>query len=226
MKVITPDTYDDDGYPIEKGLMDLAMGTIEPGLKCKTCGGKVDTCPGHFGHIELALPVIHIGFTKEIYSILNATCANCGRIRLTEDTIKDYKERINAIKSKLVDVEYDDLVNEAESEASDISICPYCHYENKKITLEKPTTFREEGRKLTPKEIRERFEKIPDDDLILLGLEPGVARPEWMILTVFPVPPVNVRPTITLETGERSEDDLTHKLVDIIRINQIGRAHV
>ena len=47
-----------------------------------------------------------------------------------------------------------------------------------------------------------------------------VARPEWMILTVLPVPPVTVRPSITLETGERSEDDLTHKLVDILRINQ------
>ena len=34
------------------------------------------------------------------------------------------------------------------------------------------------------------------------------------------MPPVNVRPIITLETGERSEDDLTHKLVDIMRINQ------
>lgn len=41
-----------------------------------------------------------------------------------------------------------------------------------------------------------------------------------MILTVLPVPPVTVRPSITLETGERSEDDLTHKLVDILRINQ------
>jgi len=41
-----------------------------------------------------------------------------------------------------------------------------------------------------------------------------------MILTVLPVPPVTVRPSITLESGQRSEDDLTHKLVDIIRINQ------
>ncbi len=41
-----------------------------------------------------------------------------------------------------------------------------------------------------------------------------------MVLTVLPVPPVTVRPSITLETGVRSEDDLTHKLVDIIRINQ------
>jgi DNA-directed RNA polymerase subunit A' len=41
-----------------------------------------------------------------------------------------------------------------------------------------------------------------------------------MILTVLPVPPVTVRPSVTLESGERSEDDLTHKLVDVIRINQ------
>jgi len=34
------------------------------------------------------------------------------------------------------------------------------------------------------------------------------------------VPPVTVRPSIILETGIRSEDDLTHKMVDIIRVNQ------
>ena len=36
-KVITADTYDDDGFPIPMGLMDLHMGVIEPGLRCKTC---------------------------------------------------------------------------------------------------------------------------------------------------------------------------------------------
>jgi len=36
----------------------------------------------------------------------------------------------------------------------------------------------------------------------------------------LPVPPVTVRPSIILETGIRSEDDLTHKMVDIIRVNQ------
>jgi DNA-directed RNA polymerase subunit A' len=220
VKVITPDTYDDDGYPIEKGLMDPSMGVIEPGLKCKTCGGKVDQCPGHFGHIELAMPVVHIGFIKEIYLILSSTCGNCGRVKLSDDKISEYLKKIQESNNKLRDIDYEDIVSEIESEASEVVICPHCHFENKKISLDKPTTFREEGKKLTPKEIRERFEKIPNDDLILVGLDPKVARPEWMILTVFPVPPVNVRPTITLETGERSEDDLTHKLVDVIRINQ------
>lgn len=68
--------------------------------------------------------------------------------------------------------------------------------------------------------IRERLEKIPDSDLELLGWDPKFARPEWAVLTVLPVPPPQVRPSIQLETGQRSEDDLTHKLVDIVRVNE------
>ena len=48
-------------------------------------------------------------------------------------------------------------------------------------------------------------------------MDPSATRPEWFVITVLLVPPVNVRPSITLESGERSEDDLTHKLVDIMR---------
>ncbi len=221
VKVITADTYDDDGFPIDKGLMDLHMGVIEPGLRCKTCGGKVDECPGHFGHIELAMPVIHVGFVKNIKNYLDATCRECGRIKLKDDEIEIYKQKIEEAKKMGASpmqlfVIYKKIIDEAASRP----ICPHCGAEQKKITLDKPTTFREEGRKLTPKEVRERLERIPDEDLPLLGINPETARPEWMVLTVLPVPPVNVRPTITLETGERSEDDLTHKLVDIIRINQ------
>jgi len=43
---------------------------------------------------------------------------------------------------------------------------------------------------------------------------------KWAILMSLLVPPVTVRPSIILESGERSEDDLTHKLSDIIRANQ------
>jgi DNA-directed RNA polymerase subunit A' len=74
--------------------------------------------------------------------------------------------------------------------------------------------------KLMPSDIRDWFEDIPDEDIEVLGMNPARSRPEWMILTVLPVPPVTARPSITLDNGQRSEDDLTHKLVDIIRINQ------
>ncbi|MGC9116474.1 MAG: DNA-directed RNA polymerase subunit A', partial [Conexivisphaera sp.] len=57
------------------------------------------------------------------------------------------------------------------------------------------------------------------DDYRLLGYDPNSAKPEWFVLQVLPVPPVAMRPSITLESGVRSEDDLTHKLVDVVRTN-------
>ncbi|MFW9944197.1 MAG: DNA-directed RNA polymerase subunit A', partial [Candidatus Sifarchaeia archaeon] len=74
--------------------------------------------------------------------------------------------------------------------------------------------------RLTPIDIRSRLENISDEDYALLGINASAARLEWAILTVLPVPPVTVRPSITLESGVRSEDDLSHKSIDIIRINQ------
>ncbi|MHB8360781.1 MAG: DNA-directed RNA polymerase subunit A', partial [Thermoplasmataceae archaeon] len=221
VKVITADTYDDDGYPIERGLMDLHMGVIEPGLKCATCGGKVDECPGHFGHIELAMPVVHVGFIKEIKTLLESTCKSCGRIKLTEDEIKSYGQLLN--EQTFNELDPDGLASKSKKitdQCTQRLVCPHCGVQQIKVILDKPTTFREEGIKITPKEIRERLERIPDPDLVFFGLNKEVARPEWMVIMVLPVPPINVRPSITLETGERSEDDLTHKLVDIIRISQ------
>ncbi|MGA1793152.1 MAG: DNA-directed RNA polymerase subunit A' [Thermoplasmatota archaeon] len=222
-KIITADTYDDDGFPIDMGLMDPRLGVIEPGLKCKTCGKKVDECPGHFGHIDLAMPVIHEGYTKLIKEMLSATCRSCGRVKLPLDRIQQYQDRLKDVGNiALNPFHFQALSSQIRSEAVGISQCPFpdCGEMSKNITLDKPTTFREEGHKLTPKEIRERLERIPDDHLPYLGLNPEVSRPEWMVLTSLPVPPVTVRPSITLESGDRSEDDLTHKMVDVLRINQ------
>ena len=220
-KIITADTYDDDGFPIDMGLMDPHLGVIEPGLRCKTCGHKVDECPGHFGHIDLAMPVIHVGFVKEIKKLLQSTCRSCGRLLLTEAQAKEYKEAMEMVEEMGGDTMDVRLVTkETAKDASSRPVCPHCGAEQLKITLDKPTTFREDGHKLTPKEVRERLERIPDGDLIPLGIDPNACRPEWMILTALPVPPVTVRPSITLESGDRSEDDLTHKLVDVLRINQ------
>ncbi len=222
-KIITADTYDDEGYPIDMGLMDPHMGVIEPGLRCKTCGCKVDECPGHFGHIDLAMPVIHVGFIKDIKMLLESTCCQCGRLMLSEDQIKSRLESMEKMEEYGGDtVEFKNYSKETAKDASGKAVCPYCNAEQIKIKLDKPTTFREvnDNHKLTAKEVRERLERIPDDDLRALGIDPETCRPEWMVLTALAVPPVTVRPSITLDSGDRSEDDLTHKLVDVLRINQ------
>ncbi|MDP2217726.1 MAG: DNA-directed RNA polymerase subunit A' [Methanolobus sp.] len=216
--IVTADTYDDDGYPIDMGLMDLRLGVIDPGLKCKTCGSRAGECPGHFGHIELVAPVIHVGFNKTIRKALRSICHNCSRLLLTADQKRNFLAQLQS--SKDMGHLPDDIVNEVFKEARKTKICPYCSSEQKEVKFEKPTDYVEDGHKLTPTEIRDRFENIPDEDVKVLGMDPTSARPEWTILTVLPVPPVTVRPSITLESGQRSEDDLTHKLVDIIRINQ------
>jgi DNA-directed RNA polymerase subunit A' len=220
-KIITADTYDEDSFPIEMGLMDPRLGVIEPGLRCKTCGHKVDECPGHFGHIDLAMPVIHVGYTKLIKTLLKATCRSCGKLLLSESSISGYKEDLEEYGDYVASsIDLEDMAEAPIKDAIQVKVCPHCGEEQKKITLDKPTTFREDGHKLTPKEVRERLERIPDEHLAPLGLDRNAMRPEWMVLTALPVPPVTVRPSITLESGDRSEDDLTHKLVDVLRINQ------
>ncbi|UZE93964.1 MAG: DNA-directed RNA polymerase subunit A' [Candidatus Pacearchaeota archaeon] len=197
-KIVTPELYDMDGYPVDGGLMDLRLGAIGPGVRCRTCGGLLKECLGHFGYIELARPVLHIKFLPLIYLCLKATCQECGRILLTEEYIK----------LKRVD------------KARTAKKCPYCGTKQEKVKLDKPSSFYIGKKRIFPTEIRERLVRISDSDARVLGINPKSCRPEWAILTLLLVPPVTVRPSITLETGERSEDDLTHKLSDIVRANQ------
>ncbi len=293
-KIVTADTYGEDGFPMEMGLVNQRIGVIDPGLRCKTCGGRMGECPGHFGHIELAAPVIHVGYAKLIYRMLSATCRKCGRVlqgclfSVTDAEIeRELNKRViseklrNAFKTKAyplssnadVTKEKDDkwvitddkekfiirivdgklniydavkvrkrileeieeqkkkqanvgeVVKQVFKEAAKTDVCMYCGERQKVIKYDKPTAYveideEEKKRRLMPTDVRERLERIPDEDIALFGMDPKSARPEWMVLMVLPVPPVTARPSITLESGQRSEDDLTHKLVDIIRINQ------
>ncbi len=216
VRIVTPDTYDDDGYPIEGGLMDPKLGVIDPGLRCKTCGGGITSCSGHFGHIELIRPVVHIGYVKMVLTLLKTTCKKCGRILLEPSQI----ERYRALMLKEEREEEEEKTIDILEKTKKATKCPHCGQKQDPIKLLKPTTFYEGDQRLLPTQIRERLERIQDHDLKMLGINYKVARPEWAVLTVLPVPPVTTRPSITLETGERSEDDLTHKLVDVLRINQ------
>ena len=248
-KLIIPDTYNEDGYPIDGGLIDQRMGVVDPGLKCKTCGGRSKTCPGHFGHIELIRPVVHPEFAKTVYFLLQNTCYNCHKILQNEESIGRIRTELQAqlaeedtIEPKAPQVPTGTAAEQAATAAAAevrstlpstqkkagsgpkklkyLGKCPHCGNKQKKIKFERPTMFYGDGERIKPDEIRDWLSKVGDDDLSLLGITAKWSRPEWFILNMLIVPPVNVRPSITLETGERSEDDLTHKLVEILRINK------
>ncbi|MCC6022613.1 MAG: DNA-directed RNA polymerase subunit A', partial [Desulfurococcaceae archaeon] len=206
--IVTSDVYDEDGLPIEGGVMDPRLGVIEPGQKCATCGNTLISCPGHFGHLELAKPVIHVGFVKHIYDILRATCRHCGRLKIPEAEINKYLDLLKRLETRWP-LLAKGLTDYVKRRAIKTMECPHCGSKQFKIKLEKPTSFIEEGpegpRRLWPTDVRARLERVADRDLRLIGYDPEVARPEWMVITVLPIPPITVRPSILLETGIRSE---------------------
>jgi DNA-directed RNA polymerase II subunit RPB1 len=79
-----------------------------------------------------------------------------------------------------------------------------------------------EKKPITPEAALAIFKTISSEELQMIGLNIDYAHPEWMIISVLPVPPPPVRPSISMDgtgTGMRGEDDLTYKLGDIIRAN-------
>ncbi len=201
-KIVTPELYDIDGFPVDGGLMDLRLGAIDPGVRCRTCGKRLKECPGHPGSIELARPVFHIKYIQLIEHSLRSYCPSCGKLTLSDEKQKNYSP------------------SERAKKARDAKKCPHCNETIEKVKLEKPSTFMTGKRRISPIEVRERLIKISDDELKKTGINPKSVRPEWAIISLLLVPSVTVRPSITLDSGERSEDDLTHKLSDIIRANQ------
>ncbi len=220
-KIVTPELYDKEGYPVDGGLMDIRLGVIDPGLVCKTDGLRLKESLGHFGYIALARPVIHISYSPLILSMLRNTDRETSKVLLPESKLASAREELLALgKAKGADAMRKRLTEMVKYYKKDSKKADYPKARQYPVTSEKPSTFLENERRLSPIEIRSRLEKISDEDAELFGLNPKVVRPEWLVLTVFPIPSVTMRPSITLETGERSEDDLTHKLGDIVRINQ------
>lgn len=72
------------GKPKPAGLSDPRLGTIDRKMKCETCTANMAECPGHFGHLELAKPMFHIGFMKTVLSIMRSVCFNCSKILADE----------------------------------------------------------------------------------------------------------------------------------------------
>ena len=201
-KIVTPELYDIDGFPVDGGLMDLRLGAIDPGVRCRTCGKRVKECPGHPGCIELARPVLHIKYIPLIESCLRSFCSKCGKLLLSDEKAKDLAPGLRAKKAK------------------DVKKCPHCSETLERVKLEKPSTFMIGKKRLNPIEVKDRLLLINEEELKKIGVNSKTTRPEWAVIALLLVPSVTVRPSITLESGERSEDDLTHKLSDIIRANQ------
>jgi len=229
------DTYA-GSEPIIGGLFDSRMGVLEHNRICCTCEQKNIFCPGHFGHIALAKPVFHAMFFDIVKKLLNCVCYKCSKCLISPDTEhKDFKNdmaKIISIKNNQKRWEaYYKLCNtttKLRSCGDDGGVgCgalrPTKIYKENamKIIAEWKDKKKDEkiSQEFTAEDILKIFKRITEREMEMMGFNPKWNRPEWMICTILPVPPPAVRPSIIEENGQRREDDLTHKLSDIIKTN-------
>ena len=163
-KIVTPELYDIDSYPVDGGLMDLRLGAIDAGVRCRTCGGKIKECLGHPGSIDLAKPIIHLKYVHVIELGMRSFCQECGKLMLDEKDLKKYSPSERAKKAK------------------DSKKCPHCQATQEKIKLEKPTSFYRGKTRIFPTEIRDHLVKIPNEELKKIGIDPKTCRIEWAVL--------------------------------------------
>ena len=94
--------------PLPKGLYDPAMGpsSAKDNMPCPTCAGRFLVCPGHFGHIELCVPLYQPMLFAELLKLLGLKCFHCHKVRAPPRQIKIAYCKLLLLKHhRLVDFE-------------------------------------------------------------------------------------------------------------------------
>jgi DNA-directed RNA polymerase II subunit RPB1 len=214
---ITSSTPYEGNEPKIGGLFDPRMGVLDNGKVCRTCGQTNHSCPGHFGHYRLTRPVYYIQFLPMIMNVLKCVCIRCSKLRIDKELHKDLLNRKGEARWK-----------EVLALSSNIKRCGQ-ECENG-CGAPQPDKFTREGiarivahysetqkQPLEVEYVHRLFRRISDEDVDFMGLSRYWCRPDWMICTVLRIPPPQVRPSVVQDNNQRSEDDLTHKLFDIIK---------
>jgi DNA-directed RNA polymerase II subunit RPB1 len=217
VEITSHDTYQGN-EPKIGGLFDPRMGVLDNGKVCRTCGQTNHGCPGHFGHYRLTRPVYYIQFLPFIMNVLKCICIRCSKLRIDKELHKDLLHRKGEARWK-----------EVVALSSNIKRCGQ-ECENG-CGAPQPDKFTREGiarivahyadlkqqQPLEVEYVHRLFRRITDEDVDFMGLSRYWCRPDWMICTVLRIPPPQVRPSVVQDNNQRSEDDLTHKLFDIIK---------
>ena len=196
------------------------------GVVCEKCGVEVTLQKvrrERMGHIELAAPVAHIWFLKSLPSriglMLDMTLRDLERIL--------YFENYVVIEPGLTDLSYGQLLSEEEfldaqdaygSDAFQANIGAEAIREMlANIDLEAEAAqlredLKEATGELKPKKIIKRLKIVEN------FIESG-NRPEWMVLTVIPVIPPELRPLVPLDGGRFATSDLNDLYRRVINRN-------
>jgi DNA-directed RNA polymerase II subunit RPB1 len=204
------------------GLFDPRMGILDNGKTCRSCGQTNHGCPGHFGHYRLTRPVYYIQFLDIVMNVLRCVCIRCAKLRIDKTLRKGLLNRRGEARWKEV-LEACSNIRRCGQEVEDGCGALQPNKYTREGIARIIAHFQEEGntQPLEVEYIHRLFRRISDEDVDFMGLSRYWCRPDWMICTVMPIPPPQVRPSVVMDNNTRSEDDLTHKLFEIIKNDKI-----
>ena len=229
VEITNRDTYVNN-KPAIGGLFDPRMGVLESGIICPTDGHNFINTPGYFGHINLAKPVFYIQYLPTIIKILKCVCIKCSKLLID-------KEKYSYLTNKSNDVRWSQafsLCNKIKRCGEDTNNGCGCKQPHK-IKKEGLATIMAEwdsienmsdedksklSLKLNPELVLKIFKRISNEDVDFMGFSSVWSRPDWMICQTMAIPPPAIRPSVKHDSQQRSEDDLTHIIINIIKANK------
>ena len=228
-EITSRDTYVNN-KPVIGGLFDPRMGILDPGLVCPTDGLNYMQTPGYFGHINLARPVFYIQYLNTILKILRCVCTKCSKLLINKvnhahimnmDSRKRWQyvfARASKIKTCGQETEDGCGCRQPSRIKKDGLATIFAEWDEQKSSAESKSE--KHIFKLIPETVLKIFRRISDEDVKFMGFSPIWSRPDWFICQVLAVPPPAVRPSVMHDAQQRSEDDISHIIVNIIKANK------
>jgi len=196
------------------------------GVVCDRCGVEVTLARvrrERMGHIELAVPVCHIWFFKcmpsRIGLVLDMTARNLERVIYYEDYV--------VVDPGSTPLKEHQLLSEHEYREARETFGPEAFVAKMgaeavrdalaKVDLGKQIENLQHA--MTETKSKQIRKKIAKRIKLLQGLQSSKSRPEWMILTVLPVIPPDLRPLVPLEGGRFATSDLNDLYRRVINRN-------
>ena len=209
------------------GLFDPRMGVLDNGKECRSCGQTNHKCPGHFGHFRLARPVYYIQFLPFVQNILSCVCVRCSKLLIDKKYRKHYLKRRGEARYREVLAASKEIKRCGQETEDGCGARQPDRFVREGIArivaewddAEGTGSGEKQKQALEVEYVLRLFRRITDEDVDFIGLNRFWCRPDWMICTVLPIPPPQVRPSVIQDNNQRSEDDLTHKLAEIIKTN-------
>ncbi|KAK0401335.1 hypothetical protein QR680_015722 [Steinernema hermaphroditum] len=241
--------------PATFGPLDTRLGTSLKTTNCDTCNQNLTDCVGHFGFIDLEMPVFHSGFFPMLTRMLQCICKNCSALLLSPEDKRKYSRIIMNRGIRTMKSIHADIVKACKKH----SRCDNCGMKNGivkkavgavlKIAHGEPIPNEQMSGDyalalqknkdllslvpsvkfslIDPLRALKLFNNVDNEDIPILMCNAGETNhPRDFILTRISVPPVCIRPSVVSQLKAGStEDDLTMKLTEIMLINDVLKKH-